>query len=387
MSLKNTKAFYEELDKEFINYSKLLEIARKGIFLKESLTQKYPHAFMIDISILANQHFTVNNDNQYYRLKYFIIHVSNIANWTQLQNKNKKPKLKNKKEIFCFFPSHNNNYCNICDSVLSKHITKDTITLPKINSLLIINEFFLKKLNSERLMNNIYLYTDVFHHNSSYYYPTDNKTFYDYLLKYSFIDIDTKILLTEKFDYTENFYNHSEINPFRILFDITYSDNKSNLSENKKNYLLNNNVFYKYFEQIKDINILNRISSLFKENKLQYDVSDDDVSYNLRNIYRVPPHFPLSTLERYTNMFYKPNKTRFKFTKRCHSFAGYWNQEMAQEFEKFINVTFTDAGIQFFKDCEGQIVKRLIEEINKTDGFINGYEFAYLYNRCFLDRL
>ncbi|OUM69861.1 hypothetical protein PIROE2DRAFT_57119 [Piromyces sp. E2] len=387
MSIENTKAFYEELDKDFINYSKLLEIARKGIFLKESLTQKYPHAFMIDISILANQHFTVNNDNQYYRLKYFIIHVSNIVNWVQLQNKNKKPKIKKKKEIFCFFPSHNNDYCNICETVLSNHITKDTITLPKINSLLIINEFFLKKLSEEKPMNNIYLYTDVFHHNLSYYCPTDNKTFYDYLIKYNFIDIDTKILLTEKFDYTESFFNNNEINPFRILFDITYSDNNRNLLETEIKYLLNNNIFYKYFEQIKDINILNRISKLFKENNIQYHGYDNDDSYNLKNIHRVPPHFPISVLEEYTNIFYKPNKTRFKFTKRCHAIAKNWTQEMAQKFENFINVTFTDAGIQFLKDCEGHIVKRLIEETNKTGGFTNDYEFAYLYNRCFLNRL
>jgi len=386
MSIENTNAFYEELNKEFINYSKLLEIARKGVFLKESLTQKYPHAFMIDISILANQHFTVNNDNQYYRLKYFIIHVTNIANWVQLHH-NKKPKLKNRKEIFCFFPSHNNDYCNICDSVLSNCITKDTITLPKINSLLIINEFFLQKLSSEKLMNNIYLYTDVFHHNLSYYCPSDSETFYDYLMKYNFITIDTKILLKDKFDYTESFFNNSEINPFRILFDITYAEGSRDLKETEKNYLLNNNIFYKYFEQIKDINILNQISNLFKEKNVQFHGYDEDVSYNLKNIHRVPPHFPLSILKKYTNIFYKPNKTKFKFTKSCHSMAKNWNQDMAQKFEDFINITFTDAGIQFLKDCEGHIVKRLINEIDKTKGFAHDYEFAYLYNRCFLNRL
>ncbi|ORX84448.1 hypothetical protein BCR32DRAFT_291337 [Anaeromyces robustus] len=387
MSLENTEEFYKELNNEFINYSKLLEIARKGIYLNEPLTNKYSHAFMIDISILANQHFTVNNDNQYYRLKYFIIHVSNIANWVQLHH-NKKPKIKDRKEIFYFFPSHNNNYCNICSTVLSNYITKDTITLPKINSLLIINEFFLKKLSNEKPMNNIYLYTDVFHHNLSYYCPSDNETFYDYLIRYNYISIDTKVLLTEKFDYTENFINNKIINPFRILFDITYSDNKRNLNEIEKNYLLNNNIFYKYFEQIKDINILNKISKLFKENNLQFHGSvDDDVSYNLKNIHRVPPHFPLSILEKYTNIFYKPNKTKFKFTKRCHAIAKNWNQDMAKTFENFINITFTDAGIQFLKDCEGHIVKKLINEINKTDGFTNDYEIAYLYNRCFLNRL
>lgn len=385
MSLENTKLFYEELENKFINYSKLLDIARKGIFLEESLTVKYPHAFMIDISILANQHFTINNDNQYYRLKYFIIHVTNIANWVQLHH-NRKPKFKDRKEIFTFFPNHNNDYCNICDTVLSNYITKDTITLPKINSLLIINEFFLKKLNNEKLLNNIYLYTDVFHHNLSYYYPTDNKIFYDYLIKYSFISIDTKILLTEKFDYTYNSINNNLINPFRILFDLTYND-KRMLLENEKKYLLNNNIFYKYFEQIKDINILNRISNLFKENNIQYHCSDNDVSYNLKNIYRVPPNFPLSTLEKYTNIFYKPNKTKFKFTKSCQAIAKTWNEEMAKKFEYFINITFTDAGIQFLKDCEGHIVKKLINEINKTKGFSNNYEFSYLYNRCFLNRL
>jgi hypothetical protein len=386
MSLENTKLFYNELEKEFINYSKLLEIAKKGIFLKESLTIKYPHAFMIDISILANQHFTVNNDNQYYRLKYFIIHVTNIANWIQLHH-NRKPKLKDRKEIFCFFPNHNNDYCNICDTVLSNHITKDTITLPKINSLLIINEFFLRKLSEEKLMNNIYLYTDVFHHNISYYYPTDNETFYDYLIKYSFISIDTKILLTEKFNYTEDFENNQWVNPFRILFDLTYTDNKRKLLENEKKYLLSNNIFYQYFEKIKDINILNRISKLFEENNIQYHSSNSDISYNLKNIHRVPPHFPLHILEKYTNIFYKPNKTRFKFTKQCHSVAKTWNEAMAKKFEYFINITFTDAGIQFLKDCEGHIVKKLINEVNKTKGFTNDYELAYLYNRCFLNRL
>jgi len=68
MAEENTKLFYEELNGDG-NPEKLLEIAKRGIFLKEPLFKNEKliknHENAIEISILARQFFMINNDRQY----------------------------------------------------------------------------------------------------------------------------------------------------------------------------------------------------------------------------------------------------------------------------------------------------------------------------------
>ena len=72
---ENTKYFYNELNGE-CDPERLLWIAEQGIFLKEPLF-KYDkikdHEYVVDISIINNQFFLVNNNKQYNRLKYFFM--------------------------------------------------------------------------------------------------------------------------------------------------------------------------------------------------------------------------------------------------------------------------------------------------------------------------
>ncbi|KAG4086227.1 hypothetical protein H8356DRAFT_1297965 [Neocallimastix lanati (nom. inval.)] len=72
-SEENTKDFYKELNGE-CNPEKLLNIAEQGIFLKEPLfkyEKKKNHKYVVDISVISNQFFSINNIEQYNRLKYF----------------------------------------------------------------------------------------------------------------------------------------------------------------------------------------------------------------------------------------------------------------------------------------------------------------------------
>ncbi|KAL6625976.1 hypothetical protein LY90DRAFT_674750 [Neocallimastix californiae] len=70
---ENTKDFYDELNGE-CDPKRLLYIAEKGIFLKEPLF-KYDkikdHEYVVDISVISDQFFLINNNKQYNRLKYF----------------------------------------------------------------------------------------------------------------------------------------------------------------------------------------------------------------------------------------------------------------------------------------------------------------------------
>ena len=64
---KNTEVFYKEFNENCCP-EKLLEIERKGVYFYEPLF-KYDkiknHENVIDISIVANQYFLINNDNQF----------------------------------------------------------------------------------------------------------------------------------------------------------------------------------------------------------------------------------------------------------------------------------------------------------------------------------
>ncbi|KAL6592819.1 hypothetical protein LY90DRAFT_520022 [Neocallimastix californiae] len=70
---ENTEDFYKELNGE-CDPKKLLYIAEQGIFLKEPLF-KYDkikdHEYVVDISVISNQYFLINNNKQYNRIKYF----------------------------------------------------------------------------------------------------------------------------------------------------------------------------------------------------------------------------------------------------------------------------------------------------------------------------
>ncbi|KAL6589273.1 hypothetical protein U3516DRAFT_653110 [Neocallimastix sp. 'constans'] len=70
---ENTKDFYDELNGE-CDPKRLLYIAEQGIFLKEPLF-KYDkikdHEYVVDISVISDQFFLINNNKQYNRLKYF----------------------------------------------------------------------------------------------------------------------------------------------------------------------------------------------------------------------------------------------------------------------------------------------------------------------------
>jgi len=70
---ENTKDFYDELNGE-CDPKRLLYIAEKGIFLKEPLF-KYDkikdNEYVVDISVISDQFFLINNNKQYNRLKYF----------------------------------------------------------------------------------------------------------------------------------------------------------------------------------------------------------------------------------------------------------------------------------------------------------------------------
>ncbi|KAL6612885.1 hypothetical protein U3516DRAFT_548781 [Neocallimastix sp. 'constans'] len=79
---ENTKDFYKELNGK-CDPKRLLFIAEQGIFLKEPLfnyDKIKDHEFVVDISIINNQFFLINNDKQYNRLKYFYKEYRSIFN-------------------------------------------------------------------------------------------------------------------------------------------------------------------------------------------------------------------------------------------------------------------------------------------------------------------
>jgi len=78
---KNTEEFYKELNNDYCCPEKLLEIARQGIFLYESLCKNDKiknHEYVIEISLLAGQNFMINNNKQYNRFKEIILSKTTI---------------------------------------------------------------------------------------------------------------------------------------------------------------------------------------------------------------------------------------------------------------------------------------------------------------------
>jgi len=128
MAEVNTSLFYEELNGNG-NPDKLLEIARKGIFLYEPLFKNEKikdHENTIEISILARQFFMINTDRQYEKFMDII----------------------SRKEEYPLFPFDSKNG-----------------TLENYFFLLIENEFFIKKLLKEKDKQRLLLAHNIGHNN------------------------------------------------------------------------------------------------------------------------------------------------------------------------------------------------------------------------------
>ncbi|ORX56593.1 hypothetical protein BCR36DRAFT_345861, partial [Piromyces finnis] len=248
---ENTKDFYNELNGE-CDIERLLDIAKQGIFLKEPLF-KYDkiksHEYVVDISIINNQYFLINNDKQYNRLKYF-------KNYNYHSN--------------VHTPEY---YCN------------------GIFSLIIVNKFFIDKLLSEKdedfikeirksnekefylfyLYNYAYIYTKVF----VLFFPNH----YDDYMK---PDIDFEI------------FKYFYLNTHKYLLDDFIKINENNRI----------NIITTIIEKYgKDINILNYCLDIIK----QYNLEIKSIFG-----YRVPMNHSLEVLKYYSDKICIKNKLYFK---------------------------------------------------------------------------
>jgi len=289
---ENTKDFYKELNGK-CDPKRLLFIAEQGIFLKEPLfnyDKIKDHEFVVDISIINNQFFLINNDKQYNRLKYFKDYqlVSNVHTSEYYEN--------------------------------------------GIFSLIIINKFFIDKLLSEkdedfirkiREANEIEFYL-LYLYNYSHIYT---KTFILFFPN----NYDEYIIPDIKFEIFKYFYS----NTHKYLLDDFVKMNENNMI----------NIIKKIIEKYgKDINILNYCLDIIK----QYNLEIKSI-YG----YRVPMNHSFEVLKYYSDKICIRNKLYFKcqdktvekFINICFSDSNienfqFFSSDYIQQLSKRYNIDF-----------------------------------------------
>jgi len=250
---ENTKDFYKELNGK-CDPKRLLYIAEQGIFLKEPLF-KYDkikdHEYVVDISIISDQFFLINNNKQYNRFKYFFKEFR--YNYNKYKHLNPS--------FYC--------YC----------------------SLIIINKYFIDKLLYEK--DEDFLKEVVGDRDIRFYLL--------YLYNYSKIYTKTFILF------------YSDTLNRAVVPDITFYINKYFYSNTHK-YLLEdfiksnenniNDILIKILKEFgKDINILNYCLDKIKQYNLK-----------LKSIegYRVPINYSFETLKYYSDKLCIKNRLYLK---------------------------------------------------------------------------
>jgi len=249
---KNTILFYEELNNN-CNPEILLNIAKKGIFLIEPLfnLSNYEkiknHEHVVEISILADQFFTVNNEKQY--KKY--VELS--------KNKSISDKLypyEHDSEIFY--------------------------------KLIIPNVFFFQQLMKETDEDFINEYIE---YNKNYFLLY-------YLYKYKYIDSEILNLFILDYDCLDIRFE---------IFEYFYFENKEFLEDL---YKVNNEyppIIIRFIieKNARDIKILEYCDKKFNNYKKCYGL------LRVNELFRIPPCFPMNIMAKYTHNFFVRNNLTF----------------------------------------------------------------------------
>ena len=299
---ENTKDFYDELNGE-CDPKRLLYIAEQGIFLKEPLF-KYDkikdHEYVVDISVISDQFFLINNNKQYNRLKYFF------------------------KEDRYIYDKY-------------RHLT------PSCNdyfSLVIINKYFIEKLlyeKDENFLNEVIS-------------TRENVNFYLlYLYNYSYIYTKTFILFhsytvnrTNVPDMTFYTFKYFYSNTHKYLLEDFIKINENNIEDILRKILI---------ESGKDINILNYCLDKVK----RYNSKIKSIEG-----YRVPMHYCFETLKYYSDELCIKNHLYLKcedkyaeefinvcFTDEFIRNFYHFNIEFHEKFSKKYNIDFKEIGEKF----------------------------------------
>ena len=315
---ENTKDFYDELNGE-CDPKRLLYIAEKGIFLKEPLF-KYDkikdHEYVVDISVISDQFFLINNNKQYNRLKYFF------------------------KEDRYIYDKY-------------RHLT------PSCNdyfSLIIINKYFIEKLlyeKDENFLNEVIS-------------TRENVNFYLlYLYNYSYIYTKTFILFhsytvnrTNVPDMTFYTFKYFYSNIHKYLLEDFIKINENNIEDILRKILI---------ESGKDINILNYCLDKVK----RYNSKIKSIEG-----YRVPMHYCFETLKYYSDELCIKNHLYLKcedkyaeefinvcFTDEFIRNFYHFNIEFHEKFSKKYNIDFKEIGEKF------EVID--INKINTNENYTN----------------
>ncbi|ORX77901.1 hypothetical protein BCR32DRAFT_247564 [Anaeromyces robustus] len=246
---KNTDLFYKELNGD-CNENVLLEIAKKGIFLYESLfnhDKLKNHDYVIDISILARQYFMINTESQY---EHFFEIMENFEKYN----------------IFSLYK--NRYYCG---------------------KLIIMNKFFINKLYKEKNDQRISLILNSYH----------NSLILKNLYKYKIISSNIYYLFIQT-------CKHYCIN--YEIFDYFYFNNLNYVFEKEEFSCGFDKLFYKIstiLEYAYDINILKYCLELLNNANMKMPSS-------IRNSNKIPLNFPLKLLKLYSSKIYMPSQVKVK---------------------------------------------------------------------------
>jgi len=262
----NTKLFYKELNGN-CNSTTLLEIARKGIFLYEPL---------------FNNDKIKNDEN--------VIEISVLAGqYFMVLNKNQYMKLIDlsfQKEKYDIYPFQGSD----C-----------------IFSLVIINKYLLKQLmnkKNEEFLLNIINYVD-----------SEFLLFYLYKFKY----VSTKIFYSFFTDELKESVFNLRFEVFEYFYHKKYKVLLTNTIKNSDIYIKCRILIHMLEEYGRDVKIFKYCIKIIKKFNLYMNEED----------FRVPLHFPLSFLEKYTNKIYIPNQLFMT----CDD----------KNLERFINIVFSDS--------------------------------------------
>ncbi|OUM58767.1 hypothetical protein PIROE2DRAFT_15871, partial [Piromyces sp. E2] len=248
----NTENFYNELNNA-CNPEKLLQIAKQGIFLYESLfkhSKIKDHEYVVEISILAGQHFMINNIKQYNRFKEILLSKTSIF-LNCIPPPNVSP---NDKEMYLELLIPNiffiDQFINDTDKDFKKVLFECSLTL----------RFWL------------------------YYFCK-----YKYINPKEFALFYRKDKTTIKFAIFEYlYYNNSE-----------YLDNLFRSNNDYCKVIIVNIIINNYMN---DINLLNYCVKVVKKYKIICEAFT----------YRLPPKFPLHILKQYNNLIFMPNNLYVK---------------------------------------------------------------------------
>lgn len=301
---KNTKEFYEELN-GVCRPERLLEIAKRGIFLLEPLFRYErirEHEYVVYISALARQYFMICNEKQYMA---FLKNINNVKIFNEFV------------ELSRF------DYCR----------------------LVIINEFFLSRLMEET--NEFLLMTILESYDTNYLLRFLNKFEYIPDPIYSLFNKKDKSTF---FDFINFFY--FGVNSCLFSYEPTTLKRLDKTNFQEMATMIGKSGY--------DIQMLNYLVELLEYHHQILPVSD--ISF-----FRVPLNFPVNALQYYTHKIYQSNLLQFQYSNKY--VEKFFNTVFTDTyFNRVLTWEQRNSNLFFFCNKDSNMFKRYDIDISNFSG-------------------